>query len=77
MGYDSPSAAMALGGVSGLDLGLDAIGVSHGLGTPLGGVGHLAAQGVGGQRGDEDERRRRLVLVQDILKVWISYGIFE
>src|SRR6187402_2230585 len=38
VGYDSPSAAMALGGVPGLELGLDGIGVPGGIGTPLGGV---------------------------------------
>lgn len=57
-GYDSPSAALALGGVPGLsDLGLD------GMGTPV--TGPLA----GGVRGDEDERKRRLQQVLDILKV--------
>lgn len=58
MGYDSPSAALALGGVPGLsDLGLD------GMGTPV--PGPLG----GGVRGDEDERKRRLQQVLDILKV--------
>lgn len=66
VGYDSPSAAMALGGVPGLELGLDGMVVPGSMGTPLGGVsvGHL-----GGARGDEDERRRRLGQVMDILKV--------
>ncbi|KUJ18171.1 uncharacterized protein LY89DRAFT_614735 [Mollisia scopiformis] len=67
VGYDSPSAAMALGGVSGLELGLE------GMGTPLGGVGHLAVgaghNGIGGSgRGDEEDRARRLGAVMDILK---------
>jgi hypothetical protein len=58
VGYDSPSAALALGGVPGLsELGLD------GMGTPV--PGPLA----GGVRGDEDERKRRLQHVMDILKV--------
>lgn len=58
MGYDSPSAALALGGVPGLsELGLDA------MGTP--GPGALG----GPVRGDEDERKRRLQHVVDILKV--------
>lgn len=51
---------MALGGVPNLaDLGLDAMGG----GVP--GMGALGALG----RGDEDERKRRLGLVLDILKV--------
>jgi hypothetical protein len=66
VGYDSPSAAMALGGVPGLaELGLDGIG-AHGMGTLL--PGHL---GTSGQRGDEDERKKRLEAVMDILKVRI------
>jgi hypothetical protein len=57
-GYDSPSAAMALGGVPGLgDLGLDGIGAPGMAG--LGGLG----------RGDEDERKRKLQQVMDVLKV--------
>jgi hypothetical protein len=56
--YDSPSAAMALGGVPGLaELGLD------GMGAP--GLGVMGALG----RGDEDERKRKLQQVLDILKV--------
>ncbi|RKF74785.1 Mediator of RNA polymerase II transcription subunit [Golovinomyces cichoracearum] len=51
-GYDSPSAAIALGGISVLsDLGLDG----------LSGVAGL-------RRDDEEERRRKLELVGDILK---------
>ncbi|KAI1007197.1 hypothetical protein K3495_g1018 [Podosphaera aphanis] len=51
-GYDSPSAAMALGGLAGLcDLGLDG----------LGGVASL-------RRDDEEDRRRRLEMVIEILK---------
>ncbi|KAL2071428.1 hypothetical protein VTL71DRAFT_12663 [Oculimacula yallundae] len=63
VGYDSPSAAMALG-VPGLELGLE--GLPGGMGTPVGGVSmaHL-----GGVRADEDDRRRRLGQVVDILKV--------
>ncbi|CZT41493.1 uncharacterized protein RSE6_01236 [Rhynchosporium secalis] len=63
VGYDSPSAAMALG-VPGLELGLD--GLPGSMGTPVGGVSmaHL-----GGLRAEEDERRRRLGQVMDILKV--------
>ena len=61
VGYDSPSAAMALGGVPGLaDLGLDGIG-APGIGTPLGVMGT--------PRADEDERKRKLQQVMDILKV--------
>ncbi|KAH8687556.1 mediator of RNA polymerase II transcription subunit 1-domain-containing protein [Tricladium varicosporioides] len=56
VGYDSPSAAMALGG--GMDLGIDG-----GLGVGAGGIG-----GVGGARGDEEERRRKLGVVVEILK---------
>jgi hypothetical protein len=63
VGYDSPSAAMALGGVSGLmDLGLDGLG-SQGVGA-LGGTG----------RGDEDDKKRRLGMVMDILKVGDASG---
>jgi hypothetical protein len=69
-GYDSPSAAMALGGVPGLEgLGLE------GMGTPLGGglsSGVGGALGVGGARADEEERRRRLGVVMDVLKVCSS-----
>lgn len=50
VGYDSPSAALALGLES--------------MGTPV--AGQLA----GGVRGDEDERKRRLQQVVDILKVF-------
>lgn len=61
VGYDSPSAAMALGGVPGLmDLGLDGLG-----GQAMGSLGTLG-------RGDEDERKRRLGMVVDILKVCIT-----
>jgi hypothetical protein len=61
VGYDSPSAAMALGGVPGLaELGLDGVG-APGIGTPL---GALVAP-----RGAEDERKRKLQQVMDILKV--------
>jgi len=63
-GYDSPSAAMALGGLGEvMDLGMDGLGVlggSQGLG--LGGHGT-------GVRGDEDERKRKMAMVVDILKV--------
>jgi hypothetical protein len=56
-GYDSPSAALALSAVPGLsDLGLE------GMGTP-------GPVPLGGVRGDEDERKRRLQQVVDILKV--------
>ena len=52
---------MALGGgIPGMDLGLD------GLGGAVPGMGALGALG----RGDEDERKRRLGVVMDILKVW-------
>ncbi|RDL39068.1 Uncharacterized protein BP5553_03408 [Venustampulla echinocandica] len=58
VGYDSPSAAMALGGASGLaDLGLDGI-----AGTGIGGLGSI------GGRGDEDERKRKLQQVMEILQ---------
>ncbi|TAQ84699.1 hypothetical protein B7494_g6973 [Chlorociboria aeruginascens] len=54
-GYDSPSAAMALGGVPGLgDLGLDGLGL-------LGGLGQAG-------RGDEEEKARRLGAVVEVLK---------
>jgi len=57
-GYDSPSAALALGGVPGLaELGLD------GMSAP--GMGGLGGPG----RGDEDDRKRRLQQVLEILKV--------
>lgn len=60
-GYDSPSAAMALGGVAGLgELGMD------GIGTPGMGVG-LGT--LGGTRGDDQDRSRKLAAVVDILKV--------
>jgi len=73
-GYDSPSAAMALGGMGDIG-GLGPLDGVHGIGigTP-GGSGHAllgppmgAVTGMG--RVDEDERRRRLGLVMDILKV--------
>lgn len=52
---------MALGGVAGLgELGMD------GIGTPGMGIG-LGA--VGGTRGDDQDRNRRLAAVVDILKV--------
>lgn len=54
-GYDSPSAAMALGG---MDLGIE------GLGTP-GGTG---MGGIDVVRGNEDERRKKLAAVVEILK---------
>ncbi|TVY68948.1 hypothetical protein LSUE1_G008752 [Lachnellula suecica] len=51
VGYDSPSAAMALGGVPGLaELGLDGMGA------------------VGMPRADEDERKRKLGVVMEILQ---------
>jgi hypothetical protein len=62
-GYDSPSAALALGGVPGLaELGLDAMSAP--------GIGPLAGAG----RGDEEERKRRLQQVLDTLKVcsWLQ-----
>ena len=64
VGYDSPSAAMALGGVVGLgDLGLEGIGTpgAHGLGVGMGALGPT--------RGDDQDRSRRLTAVMDILKV--------
>jgi hypothetical protein len=55
---------MALGGVPGLmELGLDGLG-SQGMGS-LGGIG----------RGDEDEKKRRLGMVVDILKVRGAFGL--
>ena len=64
VGYDSPSAAMALGGVPGLmELGLDGLG-----GQTMGSLGSLG-------RGDEDERKRRLGMVVDILKVRSIMGL--
>ena len=61
-GYDSPSAALALGSVPNLDLGIDGMG-GGGVGMGMGGIGGLG-------RGDEDERKRgRLGVVVDILKV--------
>lgn len=56
--YDSPSAAIALGGVPGLaELGLD------GMGAPaLNALGSLG-------RGDEDEKKRRMQQVLEILQV--------
>lgn len=60
--YDSPSAAMALGGVPSLaELGLDGIGAPD-----LGALGTLG-------RGDEDERRRKLQQVLDTLKVFYLF----
>lgn len=57
VGYDSPSAAMALGGVPGMmDLAMDGLGQ---------GIGALGSTG----RGDEDDKKRRLAMVMDILKV--------
>lgn len=59
--YDSPSAAMALG-VSGLaDLGLDGMGASG-----LGALGSMSG------RADDDDRRRKLQQVLDILKVYFD-----
>ena len=64
---------MALGGVPGLEgLGLEGMG---NMGTPLGGglgtsVG--GALGGGGARADEEERRRRLGVVMDVLKVCLD-----
>ncbi|KAL3427117.1 hypothetical protein PVAG01_00626 [Phlyctema vagabunda] len=56
--YDSPSAAMALGVVPGLaELGLDGMGAQS-----LGGLGSMG-------RGDEDEQKRRLQQVLEILQV--------
>lgn len=67
VGYDSPSAAMALGGVSNMDLGLES------MGTPLGGVVHLSVGaghgGLGGRGGDEEDIGRRFGAVLEILKV--------
>lgn len=63
MGYDSPSAAMALGGM-GMELGID------GLGGDIHGLGAVGGIGGGAERRDEDiERRRKLEQVKDILKV--------
>ena len=64
-GYDSPSAAMALGGVPNLaDLGLDSMGGGPDMG-PLGALGALG-------KGDEDERKKkRLEAVVDILMVCV------
>ncbi|RDW82039.1 hypothetical protein BP6252_03151 [Coleophoma cylindrospora] len=57
-GYDSPTAAMALGGVPDLaQLGLDGMGTQG-----LGALGNLG-------RGDEDEQKRRLQHMLDILQV--------
>lgn len=56
MGYDSPSAAMALG------MGADVVGD---LGIDLHGMGGLG----GGPGKDEEEKRRRLVGCVEILKV--------
>ena len=64
VGYDSPSAAIALGGGPGLmELGLDGLG-----GQTMGSLGNLG-------RGDEDERKRRLGMVVDILKVRSIMGL--
>lgn len=61
IGYDSPSAAMALGSVPGLmELGLDGLG-NHGIGA-LGGTGRV----------DEDDRKKRLATVLDTLNVCIA-----
>lgn len=62
VGYDSPSAAIALGGLSNMDLGLE------GMGTPLGGVSLGVGAGHAGRR-EEEDRRRRLEAVMEILKV--------
>ncbi len=68
-GYDSPSAAMALGGSGLVDLGLDmgavggmTPGMSHGMTSGMGPLGPLG-------RANEDERKRRLAAVMDVLKV--------
>ena len=59
---------MALGGVPTLvDLGLD------GMGGGVPGMGALGSLGSLG-RGDEDERKRRLGIVMDILKVGLRDG---
>jgi len=75
-GYDSPSAAMALGGVSvsGLDgLGLDSMAV--GMATPMGvgsvGLGMGVVVNVGGV-GGEKGKRRKLEEVTEILKVGLA-----
>ncbi|KAM3082615.1 hypothetical protein ACMFMF_002272 [Clarireedia jacksonii] len=60
VGYDSPSAALALGMGEGMDLGIDLHGT--GLGGSLG-AGTLSIPGR-----DEEEKRRRLAAVVDILK---------
>ncbi|KAI9055831.1 hypothetical protein LZ554_000770 [Drepanopeziza brunnea f. sp. 'monogermtubi'] len=52
VGYDSPSAAMALGGVPGLELGLE------GLGVP----------GMGGGMANDDERKRKMGQLIDTLQ---------
>lgn len=67
-GYDSPSAALALGAAGLGEIGLDGLGTPSasglaGLGSVVGGLSS------GGARGDEQDRARRLGLVMDILKV--------
>lgn len=53
-------------------LGLEGIG---NMGTPLGGgVGVGVVGALGGARADEDERRRKLGVVMDVLKVRWSRG---
>ena len=62
-GYDSPSAAMALGAGVGLgDLGLDGMGVGDG---GMGGsvLGDISASRI------EDDKKRKLQAIIDILKV--------
>lgn len=54
---------MALGSVPGLELSLEGLGVP-GMGTPLGGLAHL-----GSVQGSDEERKRKMVQVIDILQV--------
>jgi hypothetical protein len=69
MNFDSPSAAAALGVLPSLgDLGLD--GTTGGLVMPV--VGGLHGLGA---RSDEDEKRKKLQQVIDILKVRV--GIYS